>query len=974
MPDGMNHIENAAPRQAHDAGSAAAESPSRAGPDLDAAAEAVALLADPEFRAELRGLPKGGGARSEVVDPSDRGAVRAAVGRLAADGAGVYLCLGPVRQTTGRGGSARDEDVVRRRWLFLDIDPDRPAGVCATDAEKRAAAEAAEALKERHAGLGWPEPVEVDSGNGRYLLYHADLPNDEATDDLLRAYYRGLPPLGGGAHLDLAVKNAARIARIPGTWNTKGAHTPERPHRMARLLRAPSPGGAVTAAMIRAATPEAPAPARARVSQSQAQLEWRATASGGEARRRNAYVRSALEGEATHLAGLRQGCRNVELNKSAFRIGQLLHLSDITESEAKEVLMDACRVNGLLAEDGERKCADTIERGLRDGRLSPCEAPPPRDAGPAPLPPAESAPGGRWSGGADAGDEDAAARLEARIVEDAKAAYRESLRAERLSELASLMSRDPGRFQQLLELFKDNGLTARRVEDLRRAIKQQRKAGAKGAGGPPPGGAGGGGGGGDDRDGAGGATQPLLANYRTTSVKVGLSAPEIAARLFSLTDGWPRRVGDDLFAPDEHSRPVWLPKASTLMGWMQRALPPSPSGRNEVWWDNGQDLLTQDAFHAYLKQSAERYDAVEEYPHEPPIKGHYYLRPAPAGGTGEALEGLLAKFHPATPADRQLIKAFFMTLFWGGPPGARPAWLFTATNDDGRGGVGAGKSSVVEMGALLAGGSVEIDKDEKISDLKTRMLSAEAATKRLVFLDNLKSLKFDWAQLEGIITRHQVSGHRMYSGEGQRPNTFVFAITANCPAFGRDMASRCLVVQVARPRYAGPWREEVASYIEGRRWDIIADCLAALRRPGQKLATHGRWGSWEDGVLSKLEDPASLRAMLESRQGAVNEDESEKDIIGDYFSDRIAFLGHSPETDVVFIPSMLAAQWVNEATKERLPTNKACQHLKNVSPPTISGPEKYRHRRGFFWNQHLMPAEVFVLSHDMDRRSGDPKR
>jgi len=60
-----------------------------------------------------------------------------------------------------------DDQVVRRRWLPIDLDPGRPAGISATDTEHDAAIEKAREIhrflvKE----LGWPEPVAADSGNG----------------------------------------------------------------------------------------------------------------------------------------------------------------------------------------------------------------------------------------------------------------------------------------------------------------------------------------------------------------------------------------------------------------------------------------------------------------------------------------------------------------------------------------------------------------------------------------------------------------------------------------------------------------------------------------------------------------------------------------------------------------------------------------------------------------------------------------
>ena len=39
----------------------------------------------------------------------------------------------------GRGDGAKDSDVVRRRWLFIDADPERVSGISSTDAEKQQA-------------------------------------------------------------------------------------------------------------------------------------------------------------------------------------------------------------------------------------------------------------------------------------------------------------------------------------------------------------------------------------------------------------------------------------------------------------------------------------------------------------------------------------------------------------------------------------------------------------------------------------------------------------------------------------------------------------------------------------------------------------------------------------------------------------------------------------------------------------------
>ena len=97
---------------------------------------------------------------------------------------GVYITINPVNpallgranrrlKQAQKGLSTSDTDIARRRWLPIDIDPVRPAGICATDAEV-ALADAAVAIYAR-----LPGPVVVDSGSGRHAYYPIDLPTDD---------------------------------------------------------------------------------------------------------------------------------------------------------------------------------------------------------------------------------------------------------------------------------------------------------------------------------------------------------------------------------------------------------------------------------------------------------------------------------------------------------------------------------------------------------------------------------------------------------------------------------------------------------------------------------------------------------------------------------------------------------------------------------------------------------------------------
>lgn len=133
-----------------------------------------------------------------------------------------------------------DTEIIRRRWLPYDIDPIRPAGIAATQAEVDAALALAADVEDMLRGQGWPLPLIAASGNGCYLLYRIDMPNDArsletitrcyaAANHMLASHYGPARPL---AEIDTTVSNAGRILRIGGTWNRKGDPTPDRPHRM----------------------------------------------------------------------------------------------------------------------------------------------------------------------------------------------------------------------------------------------------------------------------------------------------------------------------------------------------------------------------------------------------------------------------------------------------------------------------------------------------------------------------------------------------------------------------------------------------------------------------------------------------------------------------------------------------------------------------------------------------------------------
>src|SRR5712691_1376390 len=134
-----------------------------------------------------------------------------------------------------------DGNIRRRRWLLVDLDSRRPAGVSASDVEHQAALDRARTGRDGLAAEGWPMPILADSGNGSHLLYRIDLPNDPTVTQLVTKCLKAISQRYGDAQvsIDETVGNPARITKLYGTPARKGDDTPERPHRLSQILEAP---------------------------------------------------------------------------------------------------------------------------------------------------------------------------------------------------------------------------------------------------------------------------------------------------------------------------------------------------------------------------------------------------------------------------------------------------------------------------------------------------------------------------------------------------------------------------------------------------------------------------------------------------------------------------------------------------------------------------------------------------------------
>lgn len=171
---------------------------------------------------------------------------------LSGKAAGVYVTLNPVRPELLARAQNRviayakhtttDADIIFRRWLLIDFDSVRPAGISSTETEHLAALKRSAECCIWLANQGWPEPVACDSGNGAHLLYRIDLPNDAQCRELVKRCLEALALEFSDAvvSVDTTIYNAARICKVYGTLAAKGESTTNRPHRFARILEFPS--------------------------------------------------------------------------------------------------------------------------------------------------------------------------------------------------------------------------------------------------------------------------------------------------------------------------------------------------------------------------------------------------------------------------------------------------------------------------------------------------------------------------------------------------------------------------------------------------------------------------------------------------------------------------------------------------------------------------------------------------------------
>jgi len=328
------------------------------------------------------------------------------------------------------------------------------------------------------------------------------------------------------------------------------------------------------------------------------------------------------------------------------------------------------------------------------------------------------------------------------------------------------------------------------------------------------------------------------------------------------------------------------------------------------WKRNG---VTKDEFFAGTKHYVPRFAWSSDSPHFPPIPKVLYLTPPPPAKNTGKLDELVARFDPATDQDRVLMKAFMLTLFWGGPCGKRPAFTFTSdASTDKHKGRGTGKTTFTELSSKLVGGTMAIRTSVSTDRALAVLLSPSAKNKRVGLFDNLKAFRFSSDFFESLVTCEEINGHRLHHGHASRPNYVTYAVTVNGASYSKDMAERSVVIKLKQPQRSGTWYAQTLKLIEEHRDGIIADVRWHLSRPKKAIEKYDRWEVWCDDVLARLPEPNTLIELLDKRRKEIDEDDQAS---ADYVQHVEACIrshstGTKPDTARVFIPSPMLLKWL----------------------------------------------------------------
>ena len=293
--------------------------------------------------------------------------------------------------------------------------------------------------------------------------------------------------------------------------------------------------------------------------------------------------------------------------------------------------------------------------------------------------------------------------------------------------------------------------------------------------------------------------------------------------------------------------------------------------------------------------------SVEVLPHVPAVENAYYIPFEVPRGDGQTLREFMDNFNAETELDRNLAVAALLTPAWGGPPGARPAFIFQS--DWGR---GSGKTKTAELICEIYGGCFTIDPETKDwKEVKARLLSDDSLSTRCVLIDNVKN-RLHGAQIESLITAKWIDGKKMYVGQFRRPNRLTYFITSNSPKLSKDLADRSVFIKMGRQKHQNDWEAWALDFIKNRRVPLLADIYSVLsEKPCFAIDTkkRDRWGLWQDEILSRIGGSNQIADLIRERRKMVDMDSADAAAMADAIENELVQAGIGNDGKAAFFTS-----------------------------------------------------------------------
>lgn len=454
-------------------------------------------------------------------------------------------------------------------------------------------------------------------------------------------------------------------------------------------------------------------------------------------------------------------------------------------------------------------------------------------------------------------------------------------------------------------------------------------------------------------------------NEKEKEIKIARSADDVYRDYETLTAKSIKRLNSVPFVA--HGEEIkMLESAKELFAYFGHI------GIKSCWSDHTTGCISKGEFHALVQLRADRFDLVSELPCYPRMPNVYYTKDIPPRETGR-LEELVNKFNFATDVDRQLIKAMFMTPFWGGECGQRPAFLIDGLDSDAKGNRGIGKTTITDALVELCGGScVDLTSRTDGEDIRKRLLTAYK--ERIVRMDNIKAQTLSNETLESLITAKRVSGHQMFQGHNSIPNAFTYVLTFNDAVLSKDMSQRCIIIRLRRPKYQAEWWDTVVDFIGKYRDDIIADIGHMFGKESPVIDAASRFPKWERAVLGKCAfDLPAIQAQIKKDQENSDDDSHLREDIRELLIERISQIQwkydpvkekavyFDPEKDTVAINRAVVYRWVGELFQKGISSRYVAKRFQSGRPfEFLPDFKKYLGTRYLVWAGARSTSHDFV--------------